>query len=64
MDINQDKPEIVSWQLWQKAMQFWANEDALHQPLGRWYKSNAIRRTHVHSTIAYIYSGHQQTKQH
>eukprot|EP00957_Ditylum_brightwellii_P211335 15366059-Ditylum_brightwellii.AAC.1 len=39
MDINQDKPGIVNWQLWRRAMKIWADEDTLHQPLGKWYKS-------------------------
>eukprot|EP00957_Ditylum_brightwellii_P023505 1773545-Ditylum_brightwellii.AAC.1 len=38
MDVNQDKPGIISWQLWWKAMRIWADEDALQQPLGSWYK--------------------------
>eukprot|EP00957_Ditylum_brightwellii_P196360 14960855-Ditylum_brightwellii.AAC.1 len=39
MDVNQDKPSIISWRLWRKAMKLWANEDTLHQSLGKWYKS-------------------------
>eukprot|EP00957_Ditylum_brightwellii_P210917 15365547-Ditylum_brightwellii.AAC.1 len=39
MDINQDKPGIISWRLWRKAMKLWADEDTLCQPLGKWYKS-------------------------
>eukprot|EP00957_Ditylum_brightwellii_P145259 11063462-Ditylum_brightwellii.AAC.1 len=35
MDINQDKPGILSWWLWRKAMKFWADEDTLCQLLGK-----------------------------
>eukprot|EP00957_Ditylum_brightwellii_P059864 4544701-Ditylum_brightwellii.AAC.1 len=38
MDVNQDKPGIISWQLWRNAMKLWADEDTLCQPLGKWYK--------------------------
>eukprot|EP00957_Ditylum_brightwellii_P041284 3125588-Ditylum_brightwellii.AAC.1 len=37
MNVNQDKPGIISWQLWRKAMKLWADEGTLHQPLGEWY---------------------------
>eukprot|EP00957_Ditylum_brightwellii_P103289 7872224-Ditylum_brightwellii.AAC.1 len=38
MTINQDKPGIISWQLWRKAMKLWVDEGTLSQPLGKWYK--------------------------
>eukprot|EP00957_Ditylum_brightwellii_P061629 4676579-Ditylum_brightwellii.AAC.1 len=38
MGVNQDKPGIISWQLWRKAMKLWTDENTLHQPLGKWYK--------------------------
>eukprot|EP00957_Ditylum_brightwellii_P178706 13612065-Ditylum_brightwellii.AAC.1 len=35
MDINPDKSSIISWRIWRKAMKLWADEDTLHQPLGK-----------------------------
>eukprot|EP00957_Ditylum_brightwellii_P017835 1343213-Ditylum_brightwellii.AAC.1 len=35
MDMNQDKTGIISWRLWMKVMKIWADEDTLHQPLGK-----------------------------
>eukprot|EP00957_Ditylum_brightwellii_P203708 15335879-Ditylum_brightwellii.AAC.1 len=39
MDVNQDKPGIISWRLWRKAMTLWTDEETICQPLGEWYKS-------------------------
>eukprot|EP00957_Ditylum_brightwellii_P198846 15156679-Ditylum_brightwellii.AAC.1 len=35
MDVNQEKPGIVSWWLWRKAMKIWADNEILRKPLGR-----------------------------
>eukprot|EP00957_Ditylum_brightwellii_P090454 6888848-Ditylum_brightwellii.AAC.1 len=39
MEVNQKKSGIVSWQLWMKAMNIWADDETLRKPLGRWYYS-------------------------
>eukprot|EP00957_Ditylum_brightwellii_P088293 6725961-Ditylum_brightwellii.AAC.1 len=46
MDVNQDKPGIICWWLWRKAMKLWADEKTLHQPFGKWYKlGNDLKHT-------------------
>eukprot|EP00957_Ditylum_brightwellii_P111713 8520499-Ditylum_brightwellii.AAC.1 len=46
MNVNQDKPGIISWQLWREAMKLWADDETLCQPLGKWYKlGNFLKRT-------------------
>eukprot|EP00957_Ditylum_brightwellii_P189463 14421311-Ditylum_brightwellii.AAC.2 len=46
MNINQDKPGIISWRLWRKAMKLWADEETFCQPLGKWYKlGNYLKHT-------------------
>eukprot|EP00957_Ditylum_brightwellii_P128402 9792887-Ditylum_brightwellii.AAC.1 len=61
MDVNQDKPGIISWWLWKKAMKLRADEDTLYQPLEKWYKlENDLDWTWPTN----MYSGHLQIKQH
>eukprot|EP00957_Ditylum_brightwellii_P088772 6760249-Ditylum_brightwellii.AAC.1 len=38
MDVNKDKPGIISWSIWRKAMKLWADEAILCQTLKKWYK--------------------------
>eukprot|EP00957_Ditylum_brightwellii_P144113 10980485-Ditylum_brightwellii.AAC.1 len=36
MNIHQETPSDIGWQVWQKAMTLWTKTMCLPSPLGRW----------------------------
>ncbi len=53
MQIHQDRPSELEWQLWKKANKIWSDPaGTLFQPLGQWTQSHSKRRIQC---IAYQY---------